>query len=46
MAEKPNSGTVSTKYERIATLARQMPDVALRSLSHHMDMEWLRDSRR
>lgn len=46
MTEKPNSGTISTKCERIATLAKQMPDVALRSLSHHMDVEWLREAYR
>lgn len=33
--------TISTKQERIATLARQMPDTALRSLSCHLDLEWL-----
>lgn len=46
MAEISNSGTVSTKLERIATLARQMPDKAITSLSHHIDVEWLREAYR
>ena len=41
MAGIPSPGTVSTKQARIAELARQMPDKALSSLSHHMDIEWL-----
>lgn len=36
--------TVSTKQARIATLARQMPGTAMRSLSHHLDSEWLREA--
>ncbi len=34
-------GNVSTKLERIAELARQMPQAQLYSLLHHMDIEWL-----
>ncbi len=37
-------GFVSTKRARIAQLAKQMPGVAIRSLSHHMDLEWLREA--
>jgi RNA-directed DNA polymerase len=37
---------VSTKLERIAELARQMPQKQLRSLLHHMDVEWLREAYR
>jgi len=44
MAETPSSTTVSTKQERIAMLARQMPEVALTSLSHHIDMEWMKEA--
>lgn len=44
MAEIPCSTTVSTKQERIATLARQMPTVALTSLSHHIDMDWMKEA--
>ena len=41
---KPTS--VSTKQRRIAELARQMPDRGLHSLSHHIDMEWMREAHR
>jgi RNA-directed DNA polymerase len=44
MAETPSSTTVSTKQERIAMLARQMPEGALTSLSHHIDMEWMKEA--
>jgi RNA-directed DNA polymerase len=46
MAGKPSPGTVSTKLERIAKLARQMRSVALTSLSHHIDIEWLEEAHR
>ena len=44
MPEKPSSISVSTKLKRIAELAKQMPGVALTSLSHHIDIEWLREA--
>ncbi len=37
---------ISTKLERIAKLARQMPGTALRSLAHHIDLDWLREAHR
>ncbi len=40
--ELPGFESVSTKQQRIAQLAKQMPGVALHSLSHHIDNEWLR----
>ena len=46
MAETPSSTTVSTRLQRIATLARQMPDTALTSLAHNIDMDWLREAYR
>lgn len=46
MAGKPRPKTVSTKQERIAELAKQMPGTALYSLSHHMDLEWMREAYR
>jgi group II intron reverse transcriptase/maturase len=46
MAETLSSTTVSTKLERIAKLAREMPSVALTSLSHHIDVDWLREAYR
>lgn len=42
--EMPSSETVSTKLDRIAKLAREMPGTAITSLSHHIDLEWLREA--
>jgi len=39
-------GSISTRQARIAMLAKQMPETALRSLSHHMDLEWMREAYR
>jgi len=44
MAGRPAPRTVSTKQARIAELANQMPGTALRSLSHHMDLDWMREA--
>ena len=38
--------SVCTKQQRIAELSRQMPEAAIRSLSHHMDIEWLQEAYR
>ena len=46
MAERPSSGNISTKLERIAKRARQMPGVALTTLAHHIDLEWLNEAYR
>ena len=46
MQETPSSVSVFTKLERIAKLAKQMPGVALTSLSHHIDIDWLREAYR
>ena len=35
------SSTISTRRERIAELARAMPQAALTTLAHHIDIEWL-----
>jgi RNA-directed DNA polymerase len=40
------SSPVSTKLQRIAGLARQMPGRALNNLSHHIDIEWLQEAYR
>ena len=37
----PGSGEVSTRQERIAKLAREMPDKALTALSRYLDEGWL-----
>ncbi len=36
--------SVSTKTERIAKLAKQMPGKVLTTLAHHIDIEWLREA--
>ena len=46
MAEMLSSGTVSPKLERIAKLAKQAPEMAFTSLSHHIDIDWLREAYR
>ena len=45
-SEMSVSEIVSTRTERIAKLAKQAPDMVIRSLSHHMDVEWLREAYR
>ena len=46
MAETSGSITVSTKLERIAKLAREMPQAALTTLAQHIDLDWLREAHR
>ena len=46
MAETPNSGTVSTRQQRIAELAKQTPQRAFISLNHYIDLEWLKEAYR
>ena len=46
MAETSGSTTVSTKLERIAKLAREMPQAALTTLAHYIDVDWLRQAYR
>jgi RNA-directed DNA polymerase len=42
----PTPASISTKLERIAKLAKQMPGAPLRTLAHHIDIEWLREAHR
>src|SRR5579863_10375905 len=44
MAGTLGSITVSTKLGRIAKLAREMPQVVLTTLAHHIDQDWLREA--
>jgi len=44
--ETSSSPDVSTKQQRIAELAKRMPGVALTTLSHHIDLAWLREAYR
>lgn len=46
MAETLSSGTVSTRLERIAKLAQETPKRALTSLSHVIDVEFLKEAYR
>jgi len=46
MGDTSRSQTVSTKQERIAELARQMPDKQLTSLSQHIDLNWMYEAYR
>lgn len=46
MTGTSSPGAVSTKLERIAELAKQMPGKAMWSLSHHIDIEWLKEAYR
>ena len=39
-------GTVSTKQQRIAELAREASDMAFTNLAHHLDLEWLKEAYR
>jgi RNA-directed DNA polymerase len=41
MSGTPNPGSISTKLERIAKRAKEMPGVAFNTLAHEIDIEWL-----
>jgi RNA-directed DNA polymerase len=44
MKETRSSVLVSTKLQRIAKLARETRGTALTNLSHHIDLDWLREA--
>ena len=44
MTDTPRSIDISQRLQRIAMLARQMPETALLSLSHHIDIDFLREA--
>jgi group II intron reverse transcriptase/maturase len=46
MVETSGSVPISTRLERIATLARQLRDQPLTTLAHHIDLDWLREAHR
>jgi RNA-directed DNA polymerase len=46
MAGTPSPTTVSTKLQRIATLASEDPDRVLTTLAHHIDVPFLREAYR
>jgi group II intron reverse transcriptase/maturase len=39
-------GSVCTKQQRIAELARKAPQMALTTLAHHIDLDWLQEAYR
>lgn len=46
MPSLPALTSVSTKQQRIAQLAQQMPHVQLRSVAHHIDLDWMHEAYR
>ena len=46
MAGTPKPLSISMRLQRIAELARQMPDVALQTLAHHIDVDFLHEAYR
>lgn len=46
MKEIPSSDSISPKLERIAKLAKEAPEMAFTSLSHHIDIDWLHEAYR
>jgi len=44
MAGTSSPITVLTKLLRIASLAREAPDMVFTTLAHHIDLEWLREA--
>jgi RNA-directed DNA polymerase len=46
MEETSGSVPISTRLERIATLARTLRDRPLTTLAHHIDLDWLREAHR
>lgn len=46
MTETSDSQDISTKLERIAKLAREIRGATLKTLAHHIDVNWLREAYR
>jgi group II intron reverse transcriptase/maturase len=46
MAETSGSETISTRLRQIAKLAQEMPEAALTTLAHHIDLDLLREAYR
>ena len=46
MTETPSLEIILTKQHKIATLASRKRNVALETLAHHIDLEWLREAYR
>lgn len=46
MAERSSSENISTRLQRVAELAREMPQQALTTLAHHIDEDFLHEAYR
>jgi RNA-directed DNA polymerase len=46
MTESPSSLDISTKLERIAKQARDLPGVGLKTLAHYIDVVWMHEAYR
>jgi RNA-directed DNA polymerase len=46
MAGTPSPTTVSTRQRRLATLAKEAPQLAFTTLNHHLDLPWLLEAYR
>ena len=46
MPGTPSPDPISTKRQRIATLARDSPQAAFTTLAHHIDIDWLKEAYR
>jgi group II intron reverse transcriptase/maturase len=46
MPRTPGREAISTKQRKIADLARKEPKLALTTLAHHIDVDWLREAYR
>jgi len=44
MAGTPIPSPISTRQAQIASRAREIPDAPLRTIVHHMDLDWLREA--
>jgi RNA-directed DNA polymerase len=44
MRETTSSLSISTRLERIATLAKERPELVLTTLAHHIDVDFLREA--
>ena len=46
MTETSGSQDISTKLQRIAKLAKEIRGATLKTLAHHIDVDWLREAYR
>jgi hypothetical protein len=46
MEGTPSPTPISTRLQRVATLAKEAPDMAFTTLAHYIDIDWLREAYR